>query len=269
MEWIKNNKIISLAIAIGIVNFVGAFIVLAIDHKINFSFHIDSNLAADIGTYLAGTSGTLWGAAGLIVLIQTLKVQQEGIEQQRELSNQQSFETTFFNFLNRYNELQKSIDFNKIDPLKKWSYNCAKYGFNHYKLSSEEIHEEDLIYPDDPRVDYEFYKTGDSYLKEEFEKMTEGMRECQYRIDNDLNSLYILFFQIISALEKYNREKPYYTNILSGYIPWYEFRFIFYWAYVKKNYSNEHYILIRNNIPIQINYLYSPEHAKLFPTARK
>ncbi len=101
---------------------------LAFESKINWSFKIDPTLAADIGTYLAGTSGTLWGAAGLIVLIQTLAVQQEGIQQQRDIFNQQSFETTFFNTLKSFKE-----DLSKLPEDYKNCFTKELYKFLGYK----------------------------------------------------------------------------------------------------------------------------------------
>lgn len=95
---------------------------LAIGYYVWFHMHNDLSLSNDpevwaqFGDYLAGTAGPIIGFASIMLLVETLRLQQRGLKEQREqlqrsakeirqqnrILSQQSFEQTFFGWLRDY-----------------------------------------------------------------------------------------------------------------------------------------------------------------------
>ena len=259
------------ALALGIIIAFAFIGWLFYDGNIVLGGKIDLEKAGQAGSFIAGTSGVCWALAGVFFFISALRIQSEELnaqisvmDQQREIFEQQSFETTFFNLVNKIETSREKFNFDEVDPFKYWSREVAYYGQDFYTFPPHERCEESDIYFDDPDINETIAKKAEKKLKEEFPLIARGLREDQFMLNSDLQFFYINIFQAIYAINDYGKRKENYFELLLSSLHWYEIRFIFYWAYVKDGHSAELFMLKTNNIPIQTNYLYSPDHAHYF-----
>lgn len=197
-KFILKNKLTSFLISIGTANAILTIVFLAFDGKFNLTGKIDSQLAADIGTYLAGTSGTLWGVAGLIVLIQTL-------HEQKKTRLQQRFETTFFNALESLKARTESLEEHYINCFSKRLLNIVSENGN--------------FPPRDDQVQESTPNNIGKMIIESFECMNflslENLKKT-YVQDNE-EYLARSYYTIIKILNSYSGEKAIYEAILSDY----------------------------------------------------
>lgn len=270
-DLIPYEKAGTIALCLGIIIAFVFIVWLCFDGNINQSGIIDLEKAAQAGTFIAGTSGVCWALAGVFFFIAALRIQSEELnsqkkimDQQKDIFEQQSFETTFFNLLNKIETSREKINFEKVDPFLYWAKEVAYYGKDFYTYPPSERFKSCPFNLDNPDFDDLLLDRADKILREEFHIIVEGLRNDEFMLNSNLQFFYINVFQAIFIVDEYNKRKKYYFNLILSSLHWYEIRFIFYWAYVKNGYSPEFFVLSKNNIPIQTNYLYSPDHAKLF-----
>lgn len=88
-----------------------------IHHKINLPE------AGQIGDFIGGFSGTLFTLVGVVLLFETLALQRKELSESRMVFEKQQFENTFFNLLNLYQGVVKSLHFDFIDFGSERIYN--------------------------------------------------------------------------------------------------------------------------------------------------
>ena len=220
--------------------------------KLNFSGLIDPTLADHIGTYLAGTSGTLWGAAGLIVLIQTLSVQQEGLRQQKEVSKQQSFETTFFNSLSRLEKCTQNLSSSYKNSFSKQIIKAYSYN---YTQASLDIEDGDLT-PNEIGINY-YDINLDHYDIEILDEI-----ESTYVIDYE-EYLARQYYNILEFVNEHT-SKPYiYYDIISESFSS-EITALFYYFAIRIEDKTPLELIKSSDLSISPRALYCKNHIDLF-----
>ena len=99
----------------------------------------DDDLASKIGDFESGVGSSLLSLAGILLLIQTIKDQRRGLQQQvdefkemRRNHQEQQFEVMFFQALNGHNELVKYLEIKT--PLGATAgKSCLRYLYDEFK----------------------------------------------------------------------------------------------------------------------------------------
>lgn len=250
--WEKLATTISI---IGVFNIILTVAFLFAEGKLNFSCLIDPVLADHIGTYLAGTSGTLWGAAGLIVLIQTLLAQKEGIQQQKKISDQQSFESYFFKHLELFDSSIKIFLEKNEDPI-------IRVAMDKYRKDNEEpVSAGNRMYNAFPEEAVEGYGRDLERDLVRGKNKLKNLKTTTPFFEYHETFLTHHFYYILDIIKE-QKEAKHYIHLLFAKLPKEIVRFILYYTLLHKN---EKLSLIRNlRIHIPITPLYHPSHAKLF-----
>lgn len=252
-KFILKNKLTSFLISIGTANAILTIVFLVFDGKFNLTGKIDSQLAADIGTYLAGTSGTLWGAAGLIVLMKTLHVQQDVLGQQKKSSEQQSFETYFLKNLDLFDNAIKEFTENGRDPIIKSA--TEEY------LWENDCYDIELGYICDDGVDA-IYETD---LEENLQRSGERIEELRTKdIELTYNETFLTnhFYNILDSIKKNSEDANNYEQLVFAKLPKDVLRFLLYYTLFHQE-DKLHY-LRELRVAIPLHPLYHPTHSKYF-----
>lgn len=95
---------------------------------------------ASLGSYLQGTTGSLWALAGFFVvflafLIQTIQFseQRKQFKIQLDSMNRQNFESSFFQMLNLHNEITMSMKHMEGDDVKATGRDCFKKWYQDFR----------------------------------------------------------------------------------------------------------------------------------------
>lgn len=104
----------------------------------------NDDLASNIGDFESGVGSSLLSFAGILLLIQTIKDQRRGLQQQvdefkemRRNHQEQQFEVMFFQALNGHNELVKYLDIKT--PLGATAgKSCLRYLYDEFKRECRE-----------------------------------------------------------------------------------------------------------------------------------
>lgn len=173
------------------------------DHYINLT---DAGL---IGDFIGGLSGTLFALVGVLLLFETLSLQRNEFAESRKVFEKQQFDNTFFNLINLYNEIVKSLhdDTNKFigklffENKRKEFYNSFTVNGNFTKARR------------DAKIKYiEFYTST--------KEQTANYFRTIYRI-----------FRFISSSGLSSEEKMSYAKIVRAQLSESELFFIYYNAY--------------------------------------
>ena len=91
------------------------FQLLVIEDYYNINSPINLTKIAQIGDFIGGLPGTLFTLVGVILLFETLALQRTELAESRKVFEKQQFENTFFNLLNLYQEITKSMHVEDFD----------------------------------------------------------------------------------------------------------------------------------------------------------
>jgi|GEM_PF-2089276 len=88
---------------------------LIVENYFNPENPINLTGIGQIGDFIGGMSGTLFTLVGVILLFETLALQRTELAESRKVFEKQQFENTFFNLLNLYQEITKSMHVDEFD----------------------------------------------------------------------------------------------------------------------------------------------------------
>jgi len=85
--------------------------------------NINLPIAGQIGDFVGGLAGTFFTLVGVLLLFETLALQRRELKESRRVFEKQMFETTFFNLINLYQEVVRSLHFDYIESYGEKIYN--------------------------------------------------------------------------------------------------------------------------------------------------
>ncbi len=207
---------------------------------------IDPSDWASFGDFFGGTVGPFIGFASIVLLVETLKLQQRGLKEQREQQQQsaeevkeqnrilmlQSFEQSFFSWLNDYKsqieELQVPIfsatDCQKIEHTLHGRHalrSIINQCFNPYGQETYDI---------------------DSHFEKTHEEWGKQMRHYGDWLGSMLRTLYGLFRWIDEHEQLSNDERQHYANIIRARLSNVELRMLFINGMTENGYKFVKYI---------------------------
>ena len=80
----------------------------------NTQHYINLPDAGQTGDFIGGVSGTLFTLVGVVLLFETLALQRDELAESRKVFEKQQFDNTFFNLLNVYQEVVKSLHIDSL-----------------------------------------------------------------------------------------------------------------------------------------------------------
>lgn len=87
---------------------------LKFEGHLNVNHNINLPDAGQIGDFIGGLSGTLFTLVGVVLLFETLALQREELGESRKVFEKQQFDNTFFNLLNLYQEVVKTLHIDSL-----------------------------------------------------------------------------------------------------------------------------------------------------------
>lgn len=88
----------------------------------NTNENINMPIAGQIGDFVGGLAGTFFTLVGVLLLFETLALQRKELMESRKVFEKQQFETTYFNLINLYQEVVKSLHFDFTDASSEKVY---------------------------------------------------------------------------------------------------------------------------------------------------
>lgn len=173
--------------------------------------------SGQIGDFIGGVSGTLFTLVGVVLLFETLALQRKELSESRIVFEKQQFETTFFNLLNLYQELVKSLHFDFTDL----------YGEKIYSGKDFFAQQRKKIYDDFVPVDSYSKNRKNSKIKYiEFYTSTKEQTAHYFR------TIYRIF-RFINTSKFSEEEKLHYAKIVRAQLSESELFFLHYNAYTE------------------------------------
>jgi hypothetical protein len=163
--------------------------------------------AGQIGDFIGGLSGTLFTLVGVVLLFETLALQRDELAESRKVFEKQQFDNTFFNLLNVYQEVVKSLHFDSL-------------GINIGKAFFEEKR----------KKFYEEFAAVDKYTNNRRNakiKYIEFYTSTKEQTANYFRTIYRIF-KFISKSDISPKEKTEYTKILRAQLSESELFFLYY-----------------------------------------
>lgn len=105
----------------------------------NPSYNINLSAIGQVGDFIGGFSGTLFALVGVVLLFETLALQRTELGESRKVFEKQQFENTFFNLLNLYQEVTKSMHFDNFDFYSEKTYSGKEFFEQQKKKFYEEF----------------------------------------------------------------------------------------------------------------------------------
>lgn len=186
--------------------------ILYVEGYWNSKNNINLSQSSLIGEFIGGFSGTLFTLVGVILLFETLVLQRKELKESRSVFSKQHFENTFFNLLNLYGQITKSLVYS--DPA---SSDSSKFTGKEYFQKNREIF-------------YEKFQTQSSFtnarkiLKINYIEFYSSNKET---IAHYFRTIYRIF-KYINESELSNIEKMKYAKIVRAQLTDSELFFIYY-----------------------------------------
>ncbi len=181
----------------------------------NTSENINLNVVGQIGDFIGGLSGTFFTLVGVLLLFETLALQRKELMQSRKVFEKQQFETTYFNLINLYQEIVKSLHLDYTETSSERVHNGKDYFEQLRSQFYDGFHVEELFWKNrkQAKIKYgEFYTSTKEQTSHYFRTL--------YRI-----------FRVISTSNFNEEEKMQYAKIVRAQLSESELFFIHYNAY--------------------------------------
>jgi hypothetical protein len=126
---IKKRMVFSiLLIIIGLIAML-IFLIRLFIYEGHGNIHHSINLpdAGQIGDFVGGVSGTLFTLVGVVLLFETLALQRNEFVESRKVFEKQQFDNTFFNLIQLYQEVVKSLHYNSSDSYDEKTYTGKEF----------------------------------------------------------------------------------------------------------------------------------------------
>lgn len=183
----------------------------------NTAESINMPVAGQIGDFVGGLAGTFFTLVGVLLLFETLALQRKELMESRKVFEKQQFETTYFNLINLYQEVVKSLHFDFIDSFSERIYNGKDFFEQQRKRFYDDFVIQDLFGRNrkQAKIKYvEFYTSTKEQTSHYFRTL--------YRI-----------FRFISSSKFSEEEKMHYAKIVRAQLSESELFFIHYNAYTE------------------------------------
>jgi len=112
---------------------------LVFENYWNTSYNVNLPAIGQVGDFIGGFSGTLFTLVGVVLLFETLALQRTELGESRKVFEKQQFENTFFNLLNLYQEVTKSMHFDNFDFYSEKTYSGKEFFEQQKKKFYEEF----------------------------------------------------------------------------------------------------------------------------------
>lgn len=149
--WGKYIKVIITIFLISIITLgIGLMIFFMCASPFNNGTHRDATLFSQYGSFIGGVVGPLFSLASFILLYMTLQAQKEALNNQKEDSERELFETVFFNLLKNQQEITNDIKadfyiFNRIENVEIRAHNIKEIsGRDFFMYAKDELHKINL-----------------------------------------------------------------------------------------------------------------------------
>ncbi len=260
-------------VGLGIVNCIVVLYLFCNDGYIELWGELNIETAAQLGTFIGGTSGPLWALAGVFFFYATLKMQTYQISLQRkslrkqrddskkqiQILDQQAFETSFFSIIKRVNEISYIIHPYLFDFLL-----CDSTRLEHNKSG--------VSYRSDPdkyqRI-VNYLKNVDNYNEaivfrdpDYFDESIKPYKDGKKLEHPEQYTLYNNFFLAFEELLTFRRNKKRYFKLLVYSCPPPCLRFLYTYAYIRNGKELE--MISLSELPVPEEALYHPRHISKF-----
>lgn len=206
---------------------------------------INLDKSAKVGDFIGGFVGAIFTLVGIVLLYETLHLQRKEFEESRKVFEKQQFENTFFNLLNLYQEVIKSMHYDNFDFYSEKSYSGKEF----FEQQKKKFYEEFI-----PQNDFSKNRKEASLRYVVFYTSTKEQTSHYFR------TLYRIF-RFISNSTFEHHEKMNYAKIVRAQLSESELFFIHYNAYTE--YGNKFRQLINQfNIIKHLPVLEKVEYKK-------
>jgi hypothetical protein len=126
---IKKRMLISIILILIGIGVIIWFItrLLIFENYWNTNYNVNLPAIGQVGDFIGGFSGTLFTLVGVVLLFETLALQRMELGESRKVFEKQQFENTFFNLLNLYQEIAKSMHFDNFDFHSEKTYSGKEF----------------------------------------------------------------------------------------------------------------------------------------------
>ncbi len=188
---------------------------LVVENYFNSNNPVNLTGIGQIGDFIGGLSGTLFTLVGVVLLFETLALQRTELAESRKVFEKQQFENTFFNLLNLYQEITKSMHVDDFD------------------LYTEKTHSGKDFFKQQKLKFYSDFNPKDKFSKNRKEATKNYMKfyvETKEQTAHYFRTLYRIF-RFISSSEFTEVEKMNYAKIVRAQLSESELFFIYYNAF--------------------------------------
>lgn len=188
---------------------------LIVENYFNPNNPINLTGIGQIGDFIGGLSGTLFTLVGVVLLFETLALQRTELAESRKVFEKQQFENTFFNLLNLYQEITKSMHVDEFDFYSEKTH-TGKDFFKQQKLKF-----------------YSDFVSKDKYSQNRKKATSQYMKlyvESKEQTAHYFRTLYRIF-SIIYSSDFSKTEKMNYAKIVRAQLSESELFFIYYNAF--------------------------------------
>ena len=126
---LKKRILISILLIVAGIGVMIWFItrLLVFENYWNTDYNINLTAIGQVGDFIGGFSGTLFTLVGVVLLFETLALQRTELGESRKVFEKQQFENTFFNLLNLYQEVAKSMHYDNFDFSSEKTYSGKEF----------------------------------------------------------------------------------------------------------------------------------------------
>ena len=260
-------KLAAVFALVGIVIFVGSFVLFSYHQRYDSSAPIDDSKFSNLGSLVGGVAGALWSFVGVILFYLSLQSQRKELRLQREeleltrkeLSGQreqmthqtftgarQRFENTFFQFLNTHNSMVGAMELKSYNTLFEYhGKNCFKEFVHRLRVA---VFAKKLLDPHRPSIS-EMINSYNVFFEEN---------------ENDLGHYFRNLYHIMKFIDETEiiDRKDVYSDFIRGQLSNFELVVLFYncltpFGFEKFKPLIEKYALLKN---LNKKLLFSDDH---------
>ena len=195
--------------------FIGRLLIC--EDYLHIDYNINMPVIGQIGDFIGGFSGTLFTLVGVVLLFETLALQRTELAESRKVFEKQQFENTFFNLLNLYQEVTKSMHLDQFEFYTEKTYG----GKDFFELKKRKFYE-DFVAQSKYSLNRKQASLNYRSLYLQTKEQTSQYFRTLYRI-----------FRFISNSDFAHKEKMNYAKIIRAQLSESELFFIHYNAYTE------------------------------------